>query len=246
MNYFVAFTARSGSNWLGELLRSTQALGACWEHFAFTATSLHDVRVFPNRTPSWDNSSWQGHYASYLRHTRSANGVTSCQITWGQWRYLCVGLGAAPPIDRWVWLRRRNILRQAISCYRKEVTNQWKLEPGDRPAPAPPFEPELILRHAVGLLDEETCWVDFFRRGIAAPLEVWYEDLCRDPLATIQAIASHVGVDVVSEPRSRLLRQADDISEEWHQRLLPTWQRFTGERCVRSQLCMEETVAQNP
>jgi trehalose 2-sulfotransferase len=57
-------------------------------------------------------------------------------------------LAAAFPGMRYIWLRRADKLRQAISWPRADATGQYSLAQGAEPAPPPPFDREAISRLA--------------------------------------------------------------------------------------------------
>jgi trehalose 2-sulfotransferase len=221
MNYFIAFSGRTGSSWLCDLLSSTGCLGRPLEHFCIDERD----RLIPN--PTWNSATWTTHYAEYLRHTASDNGVTAAKVTWRQWSRLRVGLGHEPDVQAWVWLRRRDKLRQAISSYKNERNRQSVLRAGDTLLPDPPCDEARILVLALSFEDEDVLWTSFFARR--SYLELWYEELVVDPRLAVQQVADHLAIELPSVRRSSAHRpMANATSGQWYEHLRPRWDRLRG------------------
>jgi LPS sulfotransferase NodH len=224
MNYFIAFSGRTGSSWLCEMLTSVGRLGRPLEHFCVDDRD----RLVPN--PTWNSASWTAHYREYLRHTHTENGVTAAKITWHQWARLQVGLGVAPQVDGWVWLRRRNKLRQAISSYKNECNHQPVLMPGELLLPDPPCEEARILLLALMFQDEDVLWGNFLAGRPC--LVLWYEEVVESPRACVLRIAAHLGIEIPELPLvSRQQRLANATSDRWFDELWPKWQRLSASEC---------------
>ncbi|HEX3659587.1 MAG TPA: Stf0 family sulfotransferase [Pirellulales bacterium] len=226
-DYLIAFTQRSGSSWFCSLLRSTMVLGNPYEVFEYTeADNCFVPKLDPNKQGAgqWDNFTWVNHYASHRRCNRTQNGVCGAKVTWQQWGVLIAGLERTPTPDCWVWLRRRDTLRQAISAYRAQMANQWDLFPGVGPSLPPDFNVQRILHHAIVLREQDAAWSHFFDSSRIRPLTLWYEDLCRDPATMVRQVADRLSVETAPAPTSMHIKQADAVSQEWYERLLPTWQ----------------------
>ena len=91
------------------------------------------------------------------------------------------------PNAQYVWLRRADKVRQGISWWRADVTDQWGLRPGQEPA-----QPALDIERAVRLVQLAQWCEDGWRQWFAAtgiqPCEVFYEDLARDRLAVVNRV----------------------------------------------------------
>ena len=219
MNYFIAFSGRTGSSWFCDLLRSTGQLGKPLEHFCLDGSG----RFLPN--PFWDSTTWQTHYSEYLRHTPTENGVTAAKLTWHQWSRLQVGLGGVPDVNAWIWLRRRDKLRQAISSYKNECTLQSVLLAGETLLPDPPCDETRILSLALAFEDEDTLWSSYFTgRSV---LELWYEEFVDDPRPAVERVAAHLAIELRALQLSSAHRpMANATSQQWYEQLLPKWKRL--------------------
>jgi LPS sulfotransferase NodH len=221
MNYFLAFSGRTGSSWLCDLLTTTGRLGRPLEHFCVDELD----RLLPN--PSWNSATWTTHYAEYLRHTRTENGVTGAKVSWHQWSRLQVGLGEAPDVQAWVWLRRRDKLRQAVSAYKNERNRQSVLRVGETLLPDPPCDEARILLLARSFEDEDTLWSSFFARRSC--LELWYEELVENPGRAVQHVADYLAIELPAMPPASEHRpMANATSEQWYELLRPKWDRLRG------------------
>jgi LPS sulfotransferase NodH len=161
----------------------------------------------------------------------SPNGVFGMKVHWNQleraWARLSPGNHRGPasadlfaswlPEPKFVYLRRRDELRRAVSHYRAIRSDEWWLEVGEAPS---------LLRHEVDFYAVDRLrrlarmhdrnWRDFFDWGDFRPLEILYEDLCRDYQGVLSAVLDHIGVGPLgprSIPAPRLRRQADAWSE---------------------------------
>src|SRR5205823_3164860 len=86
------------------------------------------------------------------------------------------------PRCRYIWLRRRDQLRQAVSWAKSMQTNVW----WDAPVPPAPYDEPMpdALRFDFGFLTaalirmrrEDGMWERFFAANQLQPLQIWYED----------------------------------------------------------------------
>jgi LPS sulfotransferase NodH len=103
----ILFTPRSGSSWFGDLLRSTRALGNP-EEFLNQDVNAEVVRQFGART--------EIDYLNALEtKTASLNGVFSMEVVWGHVELCEIDLLGYYADGRFAYLRRKDILAQAIS-----------------------------------------------------------------------------------------------------------------------------------
>jgi LPS sulfotransferase NodH len=125
-------------------------------------------------------------------------------------------LAAAFPGLGYVWLRREDKLRQAISWWRAAATGQHGLAPGEVRAEPPAFDREAIgrlLRYAQAC---EAGWRDWFAAHSIRPLEIVHEDLIEDVDQAARNVAEFLGVPWppgLAPVRPRMRRQADHHTE---------------------------------
>jgi LPS sulfotransferase NodH len=163
------------------------------------------------------------------------NGVFGAKIHWSQFRHLVwsvrgkVGhdmLEAATtmaqcfPALRYVWLRRRDKARQAISYLKAIQTNRWWVVAGNETSdnPLPSFDFDAISRFEEMLTVQETCWDQYFKGCKAGPLVIFYEDLVRSYRSTVLEVLRYLRISAAENfpiEMPALVRQADETSERW-------------------------------
>ena len=193
----------------------------------------------PPKAPRYSSLEGVPDYRAHLARTLAAgtgeNGVFGAKIMFNQILEVqaltstlpeYIGLRGAPLLQalvgsqeplRYVWARRSDTVRQAISMWKAIQTRSWRGdEQGDDRHPQYRFEAIDHLR--ARFESDEAGWQRFFDTHGVEPLVVSYEaDLERDRTATVQAVLSFIGVApaegvVAAAP---LARQADDLTEEW-------------------------------
>jgi LPS sulfotransferase NodH len=176
------------------------------------------------------------HLDDVLRRGTTANGVFGAKLMWMHVEDLLAFAREVPelPADelgalldailpgaRFVWVRRADTVRQAVSLWRAMQTQAWREGSGTNG-----HEPEYdfaALRHLVARLErDDAAWAAWFAQRGTRPLELTYEAISVDLRAAAQAVAVHVGVAL---PPGRiegppLSRQSDERSELWARRYL--------------------------
>ena len=148
------------------------------------------------------------------------NGVFAAKLMWDHVERLT----ALGPIDelfdrpRYVWVRRGDVVRQAVSLWRAMQTQSWRDDSTDGAAGgAVPRYSFAALRHLVErLTDHDARWRDLLAG--APVLEITYEELTADLPGAIRRTLDHVDVPLpgdaaLTQPAMR--RQADELSEAW-------------------------------
>jgi LPS sulfotransferase NodH len=127
----------------------------------------------------------------------------------------------------YIWITRRDKVRQAVSHLKALQTNIWWLT--DRP-PVPAEEPkkntpsfhfEAIDRFVSYIEEDEKAWRDYFNAHAIKPMVVVYEELVQTYSATACQVLEYLHIPkpadlVITEPHMK--KQADRISEEWVER----------------------------
>ncbi len=145
-------------------------------------------------------------------------------------------LSAMFPDAKYVWLRRRDTVRQAISLYLAWETNEWwsvngsswsqtvhrlGKSPSPRAAEAsedPQFDPIAIAGWEKELQEEDRNWQAFFEQNAIVPLVIDYEDLVSDYSGTITKALEWLDIlswESTIIPPPRLRRQSNARTEEW-------------------------------
>jgi trehalose 2-sulfotransferase len=181
--------------------------------------------------PPYSSLAGIGSYAEHVKRVRrwgrTPNGVFGAKLMWDHIGRLTAELAPRrPPLallaelfgrPSYVWVRRRDVVRQAVSLWRAMQTQSWRKE--DRAAAhgrAPQYS-FAALRHLVARLEEQdACWERLLGRADAPVLEVGYEELTADVATAIRRTLVHLGVRPPRDPAlPGMHRQADELSEAW-------------------------------
>jgi LPS sulfotransferase NodH len=230
--YIICTNPRSGSWLLGEGLTATARAGNPREWF--------NIQEEQQQRALWrsDHNSDLS-LRTYLRLVRSksttSNGVSGIKLHYYQFADLPrkLGLPESPaselmmrlfPGAKYIWLRRRDKARQAISLYIALSTNEWWAIAGIPPEKREgstgnlALDPRTIARLERVLEQNEVNWQSFFQENGITPLVIHYEDLASEYTGTITAVLKWLGIadaDAIATPSPRLQRQSDARSEEW-------------------------------
>lgn len=224
--YVLCGTPRTGSTLLCDLLSSTGVLGRpesyCREP---------DEATWAGRFGLPTDGSRVRDYHAFVQAVRGVattdNGVFAVRIMWGSLERMMEGLGKPPTrsdlgtLERvfgplsFIYLRREDVVGQAVSWCRAEQTGFWQ---GGDIASRPP---EQDLDRMKGLVrtirDHNAAWRSWFDRQEVQPFLVTYEQLVHDGRTTVESIAGRLGVEVPAgwEPSSPHRKQADDVNAYW-------------------------------
>ena len=182
------------------------------------APDMGDVLGDPEKLgPAPDYSTLDGitSYAEHLERSfrlgTSPNGVFGAKLMWGHlddftrfagrlpaFRGLALEelLPAVFPRPRYVWVTRRDKVRQAVSLWKAIQTEAWRGT--DEEAEHEPIYQEAALEHLVKMLaDHDTHWDSFFVRTGIKPLVITYEDDLGDgPEQAVRRVLGHLGLGV--------------------------------------------------
>ncbi len=232
-SYVICSTPRTGSFLLAEALESTRLAGQPKEYFD---------PVFERRWCEQLGITTASDYVPRVMAAgTSANRIFGAKLHWHQLEHLTAKLpgGATPggpgvdqlravfPDLRYVFLTRRDKVRQAVSYYKAIRTGVWFVirdEAGEKPtgpANVPPFDFEAIDGWVTQLTQFDLSWRRYFQDLGVQPFEVVYEDFVGAYELTVLAILRALDLLTpaglkVGPPR--LVKQADQVSDEWVER----------------------------
>jgi LPS sulfotransferase NodH len=118
-----------------------------------------------------------------------------------------------------VYLRRGDVVAQAVSLLRAEQTGVWFETAGERQEPA--AEPGFDLGQVRGLVrqieEDNAAWEAWFTAEGIRPHRVLYEDLDDDPVGIASGVLGFLGLDLPAgrEITVRHKRLADEINARW-------------------------------
>lgn len=203
------------------------------------APDIGDILGDPEKLgPAPDYSSLDGisGYAEHLERSfrlgTTPNGVFGAKLMWGHLEDFMHFAGELPafrglaledllpavfPRPRYVWVTRRDKVRQAVSLWKAIQTEAWRGEPD--PDSHPPIYDEAALDHLVRMLaDHDTHWEAFFAANGIEPLVISYEDdLSHGAEDAVRRVLRHLDLPVPPGWRApeHMQRQADERSEQW-------------------------------
>ncbi|MEU6783175.1 Stf0 family sulfotransferase [Nonomuraea angiospora] len=235
-SYFVCATPRTGSTLLLGLLESTGVAGRPQAYFREPDESLWAERWGLPGTAGY------GEFArAALAAGRTENGVFGAKLMWGTMDHVVARLGPVHPglagqdvrllerafgRTRFVYLRRDDVLAQAVSWLRAEQTGTWYVDVSGESGGAEPTGQEPGYDAAgIGALVEQigehnAAWERWFASWGVRPHRVRYEDLDADPAGVTREILGFLGLDL---PQGRAIvaghrRQADELNAAWIER----------------------------
>ena len=241
-NYLICTAPRTGSTLLAHALSSTNVAGRPNEYFD----------IYPHNDRFWVERLGVASEADYLEKVlaagKTANGVFGLKLLWHQSPAMLAKLKAARPQDaataeglshpllektlgapvRYIWLRRRDKLAQAISYYRASHTGLWRstdaaARRGTGVAESePPFDFNEINRYLtiVNAFDQQ--WQLFFRRNRLKVLMMVYENFIGAYETSVLSALDFLEIsrEGVKVAPPAVERQADERTQEWRARFL--------------------------
>ena len=182
----------------------------------------------PPEAPPYSDLRGCAAYAEHLEKVRASgttpNGVFGAKIMWAHLEDLGRQLGSrdlAALVDeqfdrpRFVWVRRQDTVRQAVSLWRAMQTQSWRAE--NEPAAGEPRYSYTALRHLIELLESyDRAW-ERFLAGKQHVLTLTYEEIASDIGGAVERTLTHIGLapDAAVDALPTMRRQADQRSDEW-------------------------------
>jgi trehalose 2-sulfotransferase len=186
------------------------------------------------RDPYWSPPDFERLVDEALRKGTTDNGMLGTKIMWAYFRDFVrlarrttapnvlpceVPASVLPNLRRFVWMRRSNTTRQAVSLWKALQTQQWRKDSDEDVGGQGLRFSFAAVNHLKMRIDEHNAaWQDFFEGCGVKPMEVIYEELVEDYRGMVLWLLDGIGISVpehfaVAEPKMR--RQADELSEEW-------------------------------
>jgi trehalose 2-sulfotransferase len=193
------------------------------------------------RPPGPDYSSlrevgdYREHLAAALANGTGSNGVFGAKLMWMHVKDFVILARTLPELEGadlaeilaalfpnidYVWVRRRDDVRQAVSLWRAIQTQAWRSDAGSYDRHPPEYDFGAIQHLLSRMRADNEAWGAWFDEQTVAPLELAYEDVDRDLPGAVRTVLDRVGLDSADAqpPRPRMKRQSDELSEEWVER----------------------------
>ena len=125
---------------------------------------------------------------------------------------------------KFIFLRRRNVVRQAISLEIATTTEQWTaMMPARRQMTVDDYSFDSINKRLESIFRTNDRWERAFGYLGVEPYRLYYEDFVGNTAAETEAIAKFFGIDVQRFPGAAehipwLMPQTSDINLEWERR----------------------------
>jgi trehalose 2-sulfotransferase len=230
-------TQRCGSTLVVEDMRNSAVLGIPEEYFI-------------PWTKRQTKTNWQVAFNSICKRSQGSNGISSIKIMANQLPAVEEGLATfiEPKPDcsfpsmatvftssKWVWLKRDNIVAQAISRVMAKQTginhatgasnedhfagNLLKGYKDDYNKDSV-YRFEAILNQVVSIELENLCWKRFFETASIAPLVLVYEDIIAGQgMRHLELIGDLVNIgNCVNKVPRRMVKLSNSVSTEWEER----------------------------
>ena len=240
LRYIIATTQRTGSTVLTDALSGTGVAGTPDELFVAGGHANEALKA------NFGIRSEADYIDKVIQATATSNGVFGTKLFWRQWDALIprlvfkTGMSTEKPIReilpdllreglgspiKYIWLRRRNKVAQAISFYRANQSGVWRSVAGRQDSHSVAdreveFDYHQIAAIRQQLEDEDLKWNRYFHFYRLTALMLVYEEFIESYDRTVQGVLKFLDLpyDGVSIPPLKLARQADERSQEWEER----------------------------
>jgi len=189
--------------------------------------TLYDPRRFPTYREYLD---WT------IQEATTQNGVFGAKVMWGYFNGFVTGLRWALPVavlptrkvlersfpnlGGWIFVSRRDKVRQAVSLWKAIQTWTWSRDTSDGHLLKHDLRYSFdAIRHLARQLEEQDReWLAFFEESTIQPFRVVYEDFADRYEGTALDILRHLQIRIPPDlafGERRMTRQADELSERW-------------------------------
>lgn len=213
--YMIASTPRSGSHYLGHLMRSTGLMGDPLEY-------LHSDH-FKRWKEIFQTDDLISTFSELYKRRTSPNGIFGLKAHYNQLEeyggvdQIVKLLG----VSKVIFVTRLDKASQAVSYSIAHQTQSWISE--DPPLVEPFYDYCSIDKCVSQVMAQEFGWNEFFRETDLDVMYVSYESLCLSPDLVIDQISAFLGVDVDEvklKMDSGTRKQGKGRSQEWARRFV--------------------------
>jgi LPS sulfotransferase NodH len=232
ISYIVASVQRSGTHLLCSVLRGTGVAGLPEEYFLSKPGQTWEER--------WGAPSRVAYVQYVLQQNITANGVFGTVVMWSYFERMLEMLREIPAYKnlneaqllaavfckpKYIWMRRRNHVAQAVSWAMACQTGAWSQKAGEKSLPRaiPKFDFKVIDEWCNRIAAHDEGWANYFRENQIEPLVLFYEDVVASHRAAAQRVLEFLGLPFrpgMEIPPPAVEKQATRISEEWAARYL--------------------------
>lgn len=188
----------------------------------------------------WGTSSRVTYVQHVLRQNTAANGVFGTVVMWSYFERMLEMLQEIPEYKnlngsqllaavfhepKYIWMRRRNHVEQAVSWAMACQTGVWiqKAEEKSQSRAIPKFDFKIIDEWCKRIATHDESWANYFRENQIEPLVLFYEDVVASHRAAAERALEFLGLPLpqgLEIPPPAVEKQATRISEDWVARYL--------------------------
>jgi trehalose 2-sulfotransferase len=240
ISYIIASVQRSGTHLLCSILRSTGVVGAPAEYFLSKPGETWEKR--------WGAPSRVAYVQHVLQQNTAADGVFGTVVMWSYFERMLQMLQEIPEYKnldgahllsavfnkpKYIWMRRRNHVEQAVSWAMACQTGVWtqKAEEQSQPRAMPKFDFKVIDEWCKRIAAHDEGWANYFGENQIEPLVLFYEDVVASHCAAAERVLKFLGLPFPPDleiPPPAVEKQATRISKDWAARYLQLKKAKTG------------------
>ena len=214
--YIIAAAGRDGSSLLSDLLYQTEVAGAPVEFLHTNDKGLY------KRARNCSDFSMDKYIELIIANTTTPNGVFGDKDFY--YRHLFFNFPFDKYNPKYIYLSRRDKIRQGISLYKARMSGKWNsLGITSRELTEDDFSYEQISRRISWVTAQDAAWLQFFKQRNITPCHVIYEEFIEDMGGTVSRVLKEtLNIDFPSEkvPASILEKQSDELSEYFYKRMI--------------------------
>lgn len=226
--YILCATPRSGSTLLCAHLRATGVAGH--PQSLFRREDLQEYAEYWGIAGPDGRYDFKDYLAAAITEGRGGTATFALRLMWETLAELIGHLGGAPDPEQaallqdtfgplhYIYLRRGDLIGQAISRHKAEVSGIWHvgIEESEHPA-TPSYDYDRILTHVREAEAANRHWQDWFAANGITPFCITYEDLSQDPAAITRAALAFLNLplpatNIITVPNRKM---ADAESAAW-------------------------------
>jgi trehalose 2-sulfotransferase len=230
-SYIICAMPRSGTHLLAEALQNTGRAGKPDEYFICDHKGqLENERG--NIAEQYGKKSLEEFRDLVLELGSTPNKVFGVIIMWSYFHTILDNYRTLPTYrgmqsyelvnkllynPKYIWLIRRDKVKQAISIVKALQTNVWRGDMAAQSFSEPKFDYQKIEHYRQRLQEAEAGWEFYFNSHSIEPCKVVYEDLAKTYEETAYHVLRYLQLpteNLTFAPR-KLHKQADQLSDEW-------------------------------
>jgi LPS sulfotransferase NodH len=220
----LASTFRSGSTYVAEVLRHNGLDGLSLEKFNdIWQSATNPDRAFRKAVSEILRTSETGLFTSKIMWSHRNDLAKCLRLERGD----AGSLAESFPQARWLWVKRRDKVRQGISYWRARKTGRWHVF-DDSPEPDIGYDFDEIRESYAELLTHDVCWEDFFAQTGIVPLVIDYDSFCEDVPDQLRKVLRFIGRPAGKDIATAvaLKKQRDAFTEEIYDRFMNDCHRY--------------------